>query len=378
MNNLSKNDANVWQTLNMCYALANFCDLTFLSTNVSKKVFNQKLKDFGISQNFRHIKFWSLLIGNNKYIELFFRLIFQFQSYLHVILNKYDFIYTRDFSFLYFVSLLPKTLRPKTKIIFETHKVYHLSSKKVSFEQEKKALSVADFTISITDGIKQDLKDKFQIKNIKTLPDGVNLDFFQKIEAEKDLKQKYGIKENEKIVIYTWSFKDWKWVDTLIHSAKFVQHDNVKILIVGGKDKEIAEKQKMAKRLWISDKIIFQWFLPQREIVKLLKISNIWVIPNNKTLIWEKYTSPLKVFEYMACWLPIIASNLPSMKEVLKQNQNALFFESENPQELAHKINYLIKNEYLMQSMWKNNKDIINQYSWQSRAQKIFDIIKKL
>lgn len=187
----------------MCYALANFCDLTFLSTNVSKKVFNQKLKDFGISQNFRHIKFWSLLIGNNKYIELFFRLIFQFQSYLHVILNKYDFIYTRDFSFLYFVSLLPKTLRPKTKIIFETHKVYHLSSKKVSFEQEKKALSVADFTISITDGIKQDLKDKFQIKNIKTLPDGVNLDFFQKIEAEKDLKQKYGIKENEKIVIYT-------------------------------------------------------------------------------------------------------------------------------------------------------------------------------
>lgn len=378
MNNLSQNDANVWQTLNMCSALAEFWDLSFLSTKVSTTVWQQKLQDFGITQNFKQIKFFGLLIGNNKYIEFFFRLIFQLQSYLHVMSNKYEIIYTRDFSFLYFLSLLPQSFRPKSKIIFEAHKVYHLSSKKVSFEQEKKALSVVDFIITITDGIKQDLQDKFKIQTIKTLPDWVNLDFFDKIQPEKDFKQKYWLKENEKILIYAWSFKDWKWVDTIINAIKFVQHTNVKFIIVGGKDKEIVEKQKLATKLWINDKIIFQWFLPQDEIVRLLKISNIWVIPNNKTLIGEKYTSPLKVFEYMACWLPIIASNLPSMKEVLKQNQNALFFEAENDRELANKIDYLIKNDYLMQNMWKNNKEIINQYSWQNRAKHIFDIINEL
>lgn len=175
----------------MCSALAEFCDLSFLSTSVSTKVWQQKLCDFGIKQNFKNIKFFGLIIGSNKYIELFFRAIFQFQSYLHVMLNKYDIIYTRDFSFLYFISFLPEKWRPKSKIIFEAHKVYHLSSTKVSFEQEKKALSVVDFTISISDGITQDLKSKFGIKKIRTLADGVNLNFFQQIQPPPDFKQKY-------------------------------------------------------------------------------------------------------------------------------------------------------------------------------------------
>jgi glycosyltransferase involved in cell wall biosynthesis len=88
------------------------------------------------------------------------------------------------------------------------------------------------------------------------------------------------------------------------------------------------------------------------------------------------YTSPLKLFEYMASRRPIVASNLPSLMEILEDKKNSILFEADNERDLAEKINYCISNDmtYIVDNAYK---DVLN-FTWEKRAYNIIKFIKKV
>ena len=72
---------------------------------------------------------------------------------------------------------------------------------------------------------------------------------------------------------------------------------------------------------------------------------DIWVLPNSKRAqISQQETSPIKLFEYMAAERPIVASNLPSLREILRDQENAVLFEPDKPSSLARAIKNLASN----------------------------------
>ncbi|MBK8633568.1 MAG: glycosyltransferase [Saprospiraceae bacterium] len=77
----------------------------------------------------------------------------------------------------------------------------------------------------------------------------------------------------------------------------------------------------------------------------------------------------------MACDCPIIASNLPSINEVLKPDVNCRYFESENAEDLANQIMTLLKSKELCENMVSNNRVLVENFSWTQRAQIIYDFI---
>lgn len=86
------------------------------------------------------------------------------------------------------------------------------------------------------------------------------------------------------------------------------------------------------------------------------------------------YTSPLKLFEYMASGKPIIASDLPSSREVLTENM-AHFFRPDDPESLTNTINEVITNISEADKRARQAFVEVAQYSWASRAQKIVEFI---
>jgi glycosyltransferase involved in cell wall biosynthesis len=77
----------------------------------------------------------------------------------------------------------------------------------------------------------------------------------------------------------------------------------------------------------------------------------------------------------MASETPIIASNLPSLKEILN-NKNCVFFESDNPENLAEKIIDLSQNEQKQIDISKQAFQDVQKYTWQKRAKDILSFIK--
>ncbi|MGE5446398.1 MAG: glycosyltransferase [Ignavibacteriales bacterium] len=123
--------------------------------------------------------------------------------------------------------------------------------------------------------------------------------------------------------------------------------------------------------------MILVGFISQTEVVKYLKISDIGVIPNIRTTLGSRYTSPLKLFEYMAAGLAIVASDLPSMHEILTDKE-AVFFEPENEHDLANKLIDLINNKTKREQMGFLVGQQVNKFTYRERCKKVTEVIESI
>ncbi len=377
---LNLDRADIKHSLYIAQSLGGEAEVTFLSGWITKKQFAGRLKRYGIQTPSFKWKRIPVIINTHVFVlELITRLLFGVFSLIYIFLNKYDAIYTEDFGIIYFFSLIPRPFRPKTKIFYEPHTIFSLTSEKVTEKQERKALKIPSGFLPISNGVRQDLDKIFDIqaKDTAIAREAVSLKAFEQVNPDTDyFKNKFPKTVGKKVVVYLGSFLPWKGTDDLIHGAAKVSNPDLHILLVGGSPENIQIRQQLIDQLGIGDKVTLEGYVSQDEVIKILKSSDIGIIPNNKTIIGSQHTSPMKIFEYLAIGLPIIASDFPAMREVLKEGENALFFESENVEELAKRIDSLSQDEALLASMRKNNIKEGQKYSWENRAKIICDFIQ--
>ncbi|MEZ4887183.1 MAG: glycosyltransferase family 4 protein [Chitinophagales bacterium] len=371
-------DAN--QTLNMVNAFAQHAEITYFSHWGSKKKFQEIFEFYFLQPNFHLVRIPVQLVTSTLFLEKLARGFYCLFALLYIRLHRYDIIYTRDFSFVYFLSMIPKFMRPKQKVVYEPHNILHVVSPKINIQQEKAGIAMADIFIPTTNGSKEDLIHVFNIDESKMFvqPNAVNIHNFslQKDTEAEGFLEKYPSLRGYKIVAYTGTFGDWKGVDTLVKSYKFLKSSNVKFLLVGGIGEDRKVIEELIQKEGLKNEILIEGFLPQKELIGVLNNVTIATIPNNEMGEGKKYTSPLKTYEYMAMGLPIIASNLYSMRQLLKNGENCLFFEPENEKDLAKKIDQLLEDETLRQQLINNNYSQAQLYSWEKRAENILGFIE--
>jgi len=111
------------------------------------------------------------------------------------------------------------------------------------------------------------------------------------------------------------------------------------------------------------------------KIPYFLKASDCLVLTGTKKSNVSQYqTSPMKMFEYMASGRPTIASDLPSFREALNQN-NSILIEPDNPQALVEGIKKVLNNPELAEKISRQAYKDVQNYTWEKRAKIIIDFI---
>ena len=83
------------------------------------------------------------------------------------------------------------------------------------------------------------------------------------------------------------------------------------------------------------------------------------------------FTSPLKVFEYMAAGKPIVATEIPSVLEILEPGRNSVIVPPDDPGMFFDAISSLIGDPDLRARISKNALSDVREYTWKKRAEKI-------
>jgi len=361
---LPSEKANSYQAVQMCSSFAKVFDEVELWTG---KVVNttddlSKVSDifsyYGVHENFMIKRLYHfdsvLLLKLHEFIWANIRDIsFSINAIWHLINYKGTsdlVIYTRDWIFSGVYLLCKRLGLVRYKIIYESHK---FSKKLLPFIKGVDGLVVINNFLG-------ELHRKKKFQDILVAHDGVNVSDYLGI-------QKYKFKPNKNIinVVYTGSLFLWKGAYLLVDCLEFLPQ-NINLIFVGGSGEHLDNFKK-----YISDKSYLEQItliphLPKLEVIPYIENADILVLPNSGKYEMNKYTSPIKLFEYMASGRPIVASNIPSIGEVLVNNKNALLFHPDDAYDLADKIKEAIGSDH--SGMIDNAFFEVQKYSWDNRA----------
>lgn len=203
-------------------------------------------------------------------------------------------------------------------------------------------------------------------------PNGTDIERFDVPFTREEAREKLGLPQNKKIVLYTGSLQHWKGVATLVAAAQYLTGD-VLLYIVGGSQAEISKFQITNRK----SQIVFIGQRPWAEIPLWLKAADVLALPNTgRDKVSRFYTSPMKLFEYMASGCPIVASDIPSIREIVDESM-VFFAVPDDPRSFATAIGRALGDPGEAHRRAARARQEVWKYTWDARAGRILAMVSR-
>jgi glycosyltransferase involved in cell wall biosynthesis len=299
--------------------------------------------------------------------------------------SRQDLIFTRDLGLASLLLRLPLALR--APLVYEAHGIAadvaaalpelltgaaKASAAKLRrlAKREERVWRGADGYVTITAGLARELEGRFgPRRHLAIVPDGA------RVAAERSVDTDEAPAATPTGAVFTIGYAGhlypWKGVDLVIEAVAALTDSQA--MIIGGHEAEpdLARVTALAAQLDCGSRVSFTGLLPPAEVASRLRECDVLTLPNPASALSSEFTSPLKMFEYMAAGRPIVASDLPSIREVLHHEANALLVAAGDPQALVAGIERVRKDPDLAGRLARQALTDVREYTWARRAQRL-------
>jgi glycosyltransferase involved in cell wall biosynthesis len=313
------------------------------------------------------------------------RLGFMARALLQIIRGGYDLVYTRDLGLAYaalatrFLHRRPvvyeaiamaTAFRREAASLYEGRKSPSPLRRTWQNHVEGSVVRRADGLIATTSHLLAALEADFgKPRRSAVIPNGT------RVPAERPPRRPPGARPQ---VYYVGQLYPWKGVDGLVEAMRGVPEGD--LVIVGGLtgEPDLGRLQKLAADLGLSERVRFRGYVPPSEVESERAHADLVVIPHAESRTAREFTSPLKLFEAMASGRPIVATDLPSVREILVHEENALLVPPGDPLELASAIRRLLNDDALAERIASRAFEQAKEFSWDARARRIAELLGSL
>jgi len=201
---------------------------------------------------------------------------------------------------------------------------------------------------------------------------GVDYNEFSRKEGYK-IRLKHGIPENAIVLIFVGRLIPVKNLKFMIDGFSEALKENSKLyLLIAGEGPEKNFLIDYVNKKSIVNNVIFLGFVNRTELPYYYSAADVFIITSN----YESFS--LVTLEAMSCELPIIATNVGYLPEIVKNGENGLIVENNNIFELKKAILKLASSVDLREKIGKNNRlKVIQQYNWKKVAENLIDLYSR-
>ncbi|MBL8090245.1 MAG: glycosyltransferase family 4 protein [Anaerolineales bacterium] len=190
------------------------------------------------------------------------------------------------------------------------------------------------------------------------------------------------IRENRiPVLLYIGTLANWQGLDVLIKALpKILEHQPVKLQIVGrGRSRQRKMLAKQIRKLGLEEYVLIQPAVPHHEIPQLISEADICVAPlglNDRNV--TQGACPIKVLEYMAAGRPLLASNMPIVRELVREDIDGLLFSPNDPDDLTRQVLVLLNDFELSQRLATSASErALTKFTWHESQKKLVKVYAK-
>lgn len=206
-------------------------------------------------------------------------------------------------------------------------------------------------------------------EKISVIPNGIDLSAYEEVDSKENVRSALGLPQNKKIALYVGMLNGWKGAETLLNASDRLPDDTT-LAVIGGEDEALIAG--LSKRY---PKVLFLGFRASKELARNLASADVLVLSNTaKNAESAHFTSPLKLFAYMASKKPIVLPDLPALREIL-DDTSAYFVEPDSAEALALGIEEALINPTDATNRSAKAHEMVQEFSWKKRAERIVHAI---
>lgn len=208
-------------------------------------------------------------------------------------------------------------------------------------------------------------------------PNGADADAFKPGSGGEEVRKFLGIK-NEVVAGFCGSFYPWHGIDVLTEVVKKITplYENVVFLLIGdGPEKTVMEDrlEKMGIMDNCRDRIIFTGRIPPEKVPAYLDACDILLSPIGSG---KEYSSPIKIFEYMAAGKAILCFDTGQMSDVLENGRDAILTLVDNAEKFIGALEELVKDKTLRENLGANARSkAVAGFTWEANAKRVMGSI---
>ncbi|HEC92857.1 MAG TPA: glycosyltransferase family 4 protein [Candidatus Atribacteria bacterium] len=230
--------------------------------------------------------------------------------------------------------------------------------------------------ITTPSGSMKELIKSYGIKNrIEVIPNAIELDSFRQKDELKclEIKKRYNLKENDKIILYVGRIAQEKSIDKIIEALAIIKKkgsNNVKLLIVG-EGPALDELRQLVRSLQIEEEVIFTGVVSNKEIRHYYKIAYLFAIASTSE------TFGIVIIEALASGIPVLAVRAPGAVDILTDGLDGLLVD-DDVEKFANALDKIIREPELRERLSQGALKTSERYSIDIVSERMLNLYREV
>jgi glycosyltransferase involved in cell wall biosynthesis len=243
------------------------------------------------------------------------------------------------------------------------------------------SLRAASAVIAVTESLSDSLRKEFKVHQGKlhVVPNGVDVEVFSPGDR-RECRLKLGLNETGKIITYVGSLSIPRGVGTLMGACGLLEGAplDVQTLIVGGGALEDDIRRSIDEK-GLANRVLLIGQVPNESVPHYVCAADVCVAPYARCLSNVNGLSPLKVYEYLACGRPVVASDFPWISGVLREGPCGIVVEPDDASALSEGIRWMLEHPEEAEEMGRRGRALVQKrFTWDMTVDRIAQVIGDL
>ena len=299
---------------------------------------------------------------------------YNIRLFYYLLFAKVDLIFSNDLDTLPAAFLASRIKRKK--LIYDTHEYFTEMPELVGRKRvqaiwkafERTIFPKLNNIITVNDSIARLYAGEYhkEIHVVRNIPPAFHP---EKIKSRTEL----GLPEDNMILILQGTgINIDRGAEEIVLAMKYME--NIMLLIVGSGD-VLTKLKDMVRSEKLEEKVMFRPKMPFEELRQYTMNANLGLALDKDTNLNYRFSLPNKLFDYIHSRIPVLASDLPEIKEIIEKYDIGFFIPNHTPQAIAETVNRIFENKSRYQTVKLNTGKAGKELSWENEEIKLLNVI---